>query len=126
MLLFYFFAPLLILQGLVSLWGGRRWLAFVRRETARTSADYAPYASVIVPCRGLDQGLTDNLRALFKQDYPRYEIVFVSDSADDPALTVAAELRAALQSTNSGLADTRVRIAGQIGRASCREREEEW
>src|SRR2546423_9856802 len=113
MSLFYLFAGLLVLQGLISLLGGRRWLSFVRREMARAPSDYTPFASVIVPCRGLDQGLTENLRTLFTQIYPRYEIIFVSDSADDPALAVAAELRAALQAKNSSLTSTRVVVAGQ-------------
>jgi ceramide glucosyltransferase len=113
MWLFYIFAALLVVQGLVSLWGGLRWLAFVRTEAARLPADFTPYASIVVPCRGLDQGLTENLRALFTQDYPRYEIIFVTDSADDPALAVVAELRASSQNTNGGLTGTRIIIAGQ-------------
>src|SRR5919206_4628259 len=107
MSLFYLSACLLVLQGLVSALGGRRWRNFVRREMARSSSDYTPFASVIVPCRGLDQGLAENLRALFTQGYPRYELIFVSDSADDPALAVVNELRAALHDENSGLTNTR-------------------
>ena len=113
MWLFYLFAGLLILQGLVSLWGGRRWLAFVQCEVTSALPDYTPYVSVVVPCRGLDQGLTENLRALFVQDYPRYEIIFVTDSADDPALAVVAELRATLRDANDGLTGTSIVIAGQ-------------
>jgi cellulose synthase/poly-beta-1,6-N-acetylglucosamine synthase-like glycosyltransferase len=113
MSLFYFFAGLLVLQGLVSALGGRRWRSFVRREMARTPSDYTPYASVIVPCRGLDQGLAENLRTLFRQDYPRYEIIFVSDSADDPALAVVSELRARLQDKHNSLTNTRIVVAGQ-------------
>src|SRR5205085_957662 len=109
---FYFFATLLILQGLISLRGGWRALAYFRRELQRTLPDYAPFASVIVPFRGLDQALDENLRALFAQDYPRYEIIFVTDSANDPALRVIESLRAAHADLTAGAVATHVIIAG--------------
>ena len=110
---FYFFAALLILQSLISLRGGRRWLAYFRRELPRTLPDYAPFASVIVPFRGLDQDLDENLRALFAQDYPRYEIIFVTDSANDKALPLIETLRVAAADPTTGAVATRVIIAGQ-------------
>jgi cellulose synthase/poly-beta-1,6-N-acetylglucosamine synthase-like glycosyltransferase len=88
MWVFYFFAALLILQALVSLQGGARYLSYIRRETARVFPNYTPYASIIAPCRGLDQGLHENLAALFRQNYPAYEIIFVIDCVDDSALKV--------------------------------------
>ncbi len=67
MLIFYFLATLIVWQGIVSLFGGFRYLAFMRREmkpdgNAR-DVSYAPFVSVIAPCRGLDQGLRENLAA---------------------------------------------------------------
>ncbi len=94
MWLFYIFAALLLIQSLLSLRGGLRYLSYFRRETRGEPADFAPFATVFVPCRGLDQNLSDNLTALFAQDYPAYEIIFVSDSADDPALEVVGEVAA--------------------------------
>lgn len=93
MWVFYIFASLLVLQALLSLRGGVRYLSYIRRETARDKPDFTPYASVIAPCRGLDQGLKENLAALFRQDYPAYEIIFVTDRDDDPSLSVIEELR---------------------------------
>ena len=49
-------------------------------------------AAVIVPCKGLDPGLADNLRTLFGQDYHNYQIVFVVCTADDPACDVIRKL----------------------------------
>ncbi len=92
MLLFYILAALVVFQCVISLRGGVRYLAFVRRETDARRPLYMPFASIIVPCRGLDEGLCANLSALFVQHYPAYEIIFVSDRADDPALAVANEL----------------------------------
>src|ERR1051326_7506468 len=95
---FYLFAALVTLQGIVSLRAGVRWLAFFRRELDAKRALFLHFASVFVPCRGLDQGLSANLAALFRQHYPAYELVFVSDRADDPALAVAEELSRAFAS----------------------------
>lgn len=96
MWLFYAPAALLLLQSLLSLRGGWRYLSYFRREASGELSAFAPFATVFVPCRGLDQDLNDNLSALFAQDYPAYEIVFVSDSAADPALEVAGEVSARL------------------------------
>lgn len=91
MLIYYVLAALVTLQGIASLRGGLRFLAFVRRELARARKPYLPRASVFVPCRGVDQGLRENFAALFEQQYPAYELIFVSDRRDDPALAVAGE-----------------------------------
>ena len=93
MLVFYFFAALVIWLGILSLRSGLSFAAYVRREIARPLPDFAPFASVIAPCRGLDEGLQENIQALFQQDYPAYEIIFVTDRADDPAITAIEEVR---------------------------------
>lgn len=97
MLIFYVLAALVVLQSLLSLRGGVRYLNFFRRELEAPRALYMPCASVFVPCRGLDQGLRLNLLALFRQHYPAYELVFVSDSAEDPALEIARQLTGELE-----------------------------
>jgi ceramide glucosyltransferase len=108
--LFYLFAVVLIWQGVASLWGGVRFLSYVRAEMSKGTTPYAPFASVLAPCRGLDQGLRENLEALFRQDYPAYEIIFVTDSADDPALAVIEEARRTQRDVGPTL--TRMVIAG--------------
>jgi ceramide glucosyltransferase len=89
---FYFFAAIVIWLGILSLRGGFNFAAYVRRETARPLPDFAPFASVIAPCRGLEGGLRENIAALAQQGYPQYEIIFVMDRADDPALAVVEEI----------------------------------
>jgi cellulose synthase/poly-beta-1,6-N-acetylglucosamine synthase-like glycosyltransferase len=92
-LVFYFFATVAIWLGALSLRGGLRYSAYVRRETARPLADYSPFASIIAPFRGLDRGFAENISALFHQDYPAYEIIFVTDRAADQAMKTVEELR---------------------------------
>jgi ceramide glucosyltransferase len=113
MLAFYALAALVLLQSLLSLRGGVRYFEFFRRGLDARRALYMPHASVFVPCRGLDQGLRANLAALFRQHYPSYELVFVSDSADDPALAVAASLAAEFEGQT--VARARFVVAGRAG-----------
>jgi cellulose synthase/poly-beta-1,6-N-acetylglucosamine synthase-like glycosyltransferase len=94
--IFYFFAALLLLQALVSLRGGVRYLRYFRRElSASPATDFMPFATVVAPCRGLDQELHENLDALCDQTYPAFEIIFVVDSPEDPALQVIEQVRRA-------------------------------
>ena len=92
MVLFYFLAALSIWFGIQSLLNGIRYAAYVRREMSRALPEFTPFVSVIAPGRGLEPGLSDNLRTLLTQDYPRYEVLFVFDTADDPAIEVVSEL----------------------------------
>jgi cellulose synthase/poly-beta-1,6-N-acetylglucosamine synthase-like glycosyltransferase len=91
--IFYFFAVISIYLGLVSLRSGVRFVRYLQNELAKGLVDYTPFATVFVPCRGVDAGLKENVLSLFAQNYPAYEIIFVSDSADDPAFAVIEEAR---------------------------------
>src|SRR4051794_4172532 len=93
MVVYYVLAALSCWFGLQSLLSGIRYAAYVRRETSRPLPDFQPFVSVIAPGRGLEPGLIDNLRSLVVQDYPRYQVLFVFDSADDPAIRIVAELQ---------------------------------
>lgn len=99
--LYYFLAALSVWIGFKSLLGGFRFADYVKRETNRPLPDYQPFVSVIAPGRGLEVGLADNLRPLLTQDYARYEVLFVFDRPDDPAIEVVEKLQA-----------TRIVIAG--------------
>ena len=93
---FYFFAAVLVFLGCKSLRGGINYLEFFRRELAKPKSDYTPFCSVIVPCRGVDEDLRENLSALFRQDFPDYEIVFVVDDDRDESVLIIKNLIAVL------------------------------
>ena len=90
---FYFLAAISIWLGLLSLRGGMRFVRYLQAEVAKEYPEFTPFVTVFVPCRGIDDGLKENVTALFAQDYPQFEIIFVSDRADDPALAVIEEAR---------------------------------
>jgi cellulose synthase/poly-beta-1,6-N-acetylglucosamine synthase-like glycosyltransferase len=46
---------------------------------------------VIIPCRGLDFSLRENISSLMNQDYDRFTCVAVVDEMDDPAVAVLME-----------------------------------
>jgi ceramide glucosyltransferase len=93
MFVYSFFALIVIWLGVLSLRNGLGFNVYVRRELARPLTDFTPFVTVIAPCRGLEDGLSENINALFQQDYPAYEIIFVTDRGDDPALGVIEEIR---------------------------------
>lgn len=92
MYLYYFLAAVSCWFGIQSLLGGFRFASYVKGETSRSIPDFHPFASVIVPGRGLESGLAENLHTLLTQDYPAYEVLFVFDRQDDPAIEVVNQL----------------------------------
>jgi len=93
LLFFYFFAAISIWLGLLSLRGGVRFARYIRNESAQEGADFTPFVTVFMPLRGVDAGLSENIAAIFRQDYPGFEIIFVADRVDDPALAIVEEAR---------------------------------
>ena len=106
MYVYYFLAAVSCWFGIQSLLNGFRFAAYVRRETSRPLPDFHPFVSLIVPGRGLEPGLADNLQTLLTQDYPAYEVLFVFDREDDPALEVVEQL------TKTSRVATKIVIAG--------------
>ena len=51
--------------------------------------------SILKPLAGVDDGLEENLRSFFEQDYPDFEIWFAVRSRSDPAIAVVDRLQAA-------------------------------
>ena len=68
--------------ALGSLAGERRRAVYVRARLA-ARADAPPPAAVIVPVKGPDCGLRENLAALAALDYPSYELIVAAQCAAD-------------------------------------------
>ncbi len=68
------------------------WIIVDARTKKRIFPSYTPAVSVIVPCKGTDHGLHENIPAFLTQEYPRYQILFIVDSKDDPAYSALSQL----------------------------------
>jgi ceramide glucosyltransferase len=59
--------------------------------------------SILKPLAGIDDGLEENLRTFFEQEYSNFEILLAVRNPDDPAIAVAERLRARYRSVPSRL-----------------------
>ncbi|MGC9945857.1 MAG: glycosyltransferase [Bryobacteraceae bacterium] len=97
MLWFWFFAGPALVLAFLSLRGERKRAAYVAAQLAEPPLASALPATVIVPVKGGDPGLRENLAALATQDYPDYELIVVAHSAADiPAGVLPSRARVVL------------------------------
>jgi hypothetical protein len=88
--------PALLLVAL-SLRGEGARTRYVARRLAAPPPDPLPPATVIVPVKGGDHGLRENLAALANLDYPDYELIVAAHSAFDiPPGVLPARVRVVL------------------------------
>src|SRR3989475_2213428 len=76
---------------LLALIAARRF----RRESGseRQAVTELPFVSVLKPLHGMEPMLEGNLESFFRQDYPKFEIVFGARHKDDQALQIVEGLR---------------------------------
>ena len=91
-IVFYILAAVLIYFSYKSLHGGIDYLNYFKKELAKRQPAYTPFSTIIAPCKGLDEGLRENLAVLLNQEYPDYEVIFVVDNETDPAVAVIEEV----------------------------------
>lgn len=66
------------------------WIS--RRRSPPQGRTAWPRVALIIPCKGLDPNLRENLRRHFRHDYPAYHIVFSVADAADPACKIIEEV----------------------------------
>jgi ceramide glucosyltransferase len=82
-------------------------IASVRYRGVRPPAlGTATPISILKPLAGVDDGLEENLRSFFEQDYPDFEILFAVRSPVDPAIAIVERLRAGYPAIPSRLVVT--------------------
>lgn len=107
------------------------WLAtmqtFEHRRFLKRRRKKPPYkpplgrVAVFAPCKGLDLGLADNLRPLFEQDHPDFELVFIVESSADPASEVVRLLMKACPDVTARLV-----VAGRASRSGQKVHNLRW
>jgi ceramide glucosyltransferase len=94
--LYWFLTGPALLLAALSLRGERKRAAYVARRLAERPKELPP-ATVIVPVKGSDEGLRENLEALAALDYPDYELIVTAHSAGDiPAGVLPARVKVVL------------------------------
>jgi cellulose synthase/poly-beta-1,6-N-acetylglucosamine synthase-like glycosyltransferase len=94
---FWLFAGPALVLAFLSLRGERKRAEYVAGQLLEASPAELPPATVIVPVKGGDPGLRENLAALAAQDYPDYELIVVAHcAADIPAGVLPARVRVVL------------------------------
>jgi ceramide glucosyltransferase len=102
---------LLALQSIVALRDGYRFLRFVRKARREPPGDYAPFAVLIIPCKGIHPGFDTNLQNFLAQDYPNYQVILVVASEKDPAYEYVEKHLGSL-STSRGAPQAALIVAG--------------
>ena len=101
-----------VIHGASSLWDGVVFYRYVKRAITeaprlRTPAgqfSYQPKAVVILPCCGVDEKLEQTVRALARQSYDDYEVVFTFESVHDPAFTAIKDWTGDWQTPRASMA----------------------
>lgn len=94
-------ATLGLMEGVYSLWNGIGFLRIFQKVRNRPSVNYTPSVVLILPCRGVDAGLDDNLNAYFQLDYPDFRVLMVTDDQLDSSVSVMKKVRSAHPSLDS-------------------------
>ena len=91
-ILFWLFAVAAVLATLASVKGGRRFLEYAESRSKQPLSEPAggwPAVALIVPVKGAEPGLAENLRSLGRQDYPDLELTVCYADEGDAAVTIA-------------------------------------
>jgi ceramide glucosyltransferase len=79
------------IYAILVVWGA---LQFANRRRSTPAAAFTPPVSLLKPLHGLEPELERRLESFFKQDYPRFEILFCARSDQDPGLSIAMRVAA--------------------------------
>lgn len=91
-LLFLLLSGVVLLKGLLAALHSLSYQRYLDRQLSQASSAWMPPTSVIVPCKGTDFELQENMEAILDQEFEDYEVIFVTSTGSDPAL---ADLRRA-------------------------------
>ncbi|MBN2375217.1 MAG: glycosyltransferase family 2 protein [Sedimentisphaerales bacterium] len=87
MIIYYIIAAIILFIQLAILLEGYRHVIYTLRTYKPKPTFYHPSIALISPCKGIDTTFDRNINAFFDLDYSNFQIFFVVESVDDPALS---------------------------------------
>lgn len=105
-----------ILALAYSFYHGHIFSRRVRASIDRPKSNFKPQVCLIMPCKGLENGLEENIKAILSQEYPHYEVVLVTDNEYDPAYSTAKSILARYHAANARLyiAEPNPKCSGKV------------
>lgn len=64
----------------------RHWKGTLRIKVP--ASDNHPRVCVMVPCKGIEAGMEQNVNSFLQQDHPNFRVLFVVESGHDPAVSL--------------------------------------
>ncbi len=83
----------LVAQLLVVYYAANNYHYAVAKLKRKKPPFYRPRATLIIPCKGVDDHFVSNIRSFFEQDYESYDLLFVVEDESDPAYEELHKLR---------------------------------
>lgn len=74
-----------LIAQFLTVWLVVRNYRFVLRKADRNRIGFCRKTALIIPCKGIDTEFEKNITSFYNLDYSDYEIIFVTESPDDPA-----------------------------------------
>ncbi|MCD4831372.1 MAG: glycosyltransferase family 2 protein [Anaerohalosphaeraceae bacterium] len=111
MLILYILVITAVIFQLLFVLHIRRNYRYVLQKSSKERLLYRPKAALIIPCKGLDTEFEKNIASFYGLDYDGYEIIFVTESQEDPAYEELCRLKEKFESETKAF-DVRVLVAG--------------
>jgi cellulose synthase/poly-beta-1,6-N-acetylglucosamine synthase-like glycosyltransferase len=85
MIFLYALVIVSMIAQVLGFWLVVRNYRFVLNKAERNRTSFCPKTALIIPCKGIDTEFEKNISSFYKIDYSDYEIIFVTESKQDPA-----------------------------------------
>ncbi len=90
------------------------WINARRQYKKEKPPTYSPKTCVIIPCKEIHKNFKENVNAICNQDYKNYNVIFVTDSSEDPAYKELIQITKNNQKIRIKTADSIKGCSGKI------------
>jgi cellulose synthase/poly-beta-1,6-N-acetylglucosamine synthase-like glycosyltransferase len=98
-----FVGSIATVAGVYSLFLGKTYDRRVSETIGRRKNKFQPHVCLIMPCKGNEPQLEENIASLLRLDYPNYHVLVVTDTETDPAHEIAESIIRKANASNARL-----------------------